>query len=225
MTIDLAELRKLATEPCPHDSATITCSACAADAKAGGGDNARRWRAIRATADCDRRFPRRYVNAVADNPEVAAWVGQYIADPDNAPSLLIVGPTGVGKTWQAYGALRAAVVGAGTTWQATTFADFTAALRPSAKDPEGALHAYRTADLLLVDDLGAAKTSEWVEETTYRLINGRYEDMRPTIFTTNLPLAELRDGLGDRIASRLVETCTRVVLTGGDRRRQRKEAA
>jgi DNA replication protein DnaC len=43
--------------------------------------------------------------------------------------------------------------------------------------------------------------------------------MLPSIFTTNLPLADLRSGLGDRIASRLVETCDRVMLTGSDRRR------
>lgn len=222
--IDLEDLRKQAYELCLHESTPITCPACAGDAKAGNPDEARRWYALRATAECDKRFPRRYVNAVADHPAVVEWIGQYVANPADAPSLLIAGPTGTGKTWQAYGALRAAVVSTGHPWQATTFADFTAALRPSGKDPEGTLRSHRTAGLLLVDDLGAAKSSEWVEETTYRLINGRYEDMRPSIFTTNLPLAKLRDGLGERIASRLVEICTRVVLTGPDRRRV-KEAA
>jgi DNA replication protein len=221
VNLDLDELRNLAASPCPHDASPTTCSACAAEAKGGSPEGARRWRAIRATADCDRRIPRRYVNAVADHPQVLAWIGQYTADPDQAPSLLIAGPTGVGKTWQAYGALRAVTIATGRTWQATTYADLIASLRPgSGSDPEGALRAYRTAGLLLVDDLGAAKTSEWVEETTYRLINGRYEDMLPSIFTTNLPLADLRAGLGDRIASRLVEMCTRVALTGPDRRRQ-----
>jgi DNA replication protein DnaC len=80
---------------------------------------------------------------------------------------------------------------------------------------------YRTADLLLIDDLGVAKNSEWVEEAVYRIIGGRYEQMRPTIYTTNLDVPKLRDALGDRIASRLAETCTRVLLDGDDRRRQR----
>ena len=216
---DLAGLRKLAAEPCPHDGTPVNCTACAGDAKAGTQEEARRWAAIRATAECDKRFPRRYVHAIADHPDVLGWVTRFAADPKESPSLLVVGPTGVGKTWQAYGALRAAVVATSRKWEASTFADFTAALRPGGKDPEGTLRAYRKADLMLIDDLGAAKHSEWVEETTYRLINGRYEDMKPTIFTTNLPLADLREGVGDRIASRLVEICTRVVLAGGDRRR------
>lgn len=73
--------------------------------------------------------------------------------------------------------------------------------------------------LLLLDDLGAAKTSEWTEELTYRLINHRYEHMLPTLITTNLPTAELRTALGDRVASRLAEMTERVILTGPDRRR------
>jgi DNA replication protein DnaC len=59
-----------------------------------------------------------------------------------------------------------------------------------------------------------------VEEITYRLINGRYEAMRPSIFVSNLPTEDFKSAVGDRIASRLAETCVRVALTGPDRRRQ-----
>ncbi|WDZ87210.1 ATP-binding protein [Micromonospora cathayae] len=164
--------------------------------------------------------PRRYREAVADQPDILAWAADFHADPTTCRSLLISGPVGTGKTFQAYGAIRAALgCGRSVRWEAVPFADFTAALRPSGRDPEGSLERYRDAALLLVDDLGAAKSSEWVEETTYRLINARYEAMQPTIFTTNIPLAQLRDGLGDRIASRLVETCKVIALLGSDRRR------
>jgi DNA replication protein DnaC len=50
-------------------------------------------------------------------------------------------------------------------------------------------------------------------------LNGRYEDVRPSIFTTNLPLPDLREKLGDRLASRLVEMCAVVPMEGSDRRR------
>ena len=213
---------------CDHEAAHLaTCGMCAADAKAAGGPLLDRWRTARATHECDQTFPRRFIAATADHPDVVAWLSRYLANPSEAPSLLIVGPTGTGKTWQAYGALRAAVcTPSAPSWAATTFADFGAALRPSGRDPEGTLGTYRKAGLLLLDDLGAAKGSEWVEEPTYRLLNHRYEALLPSIFTTNLPLAQLRDGLGDRLASRLVETCDRVVLDGADRRRQpRKESA
>ena len=211
---------------CDHGVNVVTCAICASDAKANGGTALAHWRTARAAYDCNERFPKRFVEAVADHPQVQAWAEGYVESPKSSPSLLIVGPTGTGKTWQAYGALRAAVTTpAAPSWEATTFADFTASLRPSAKDPEGNLERYRSAQIMLLDDLGAAKSSEWVEETAYRLLNHRYEAMLPTIFTTNLPLADLREGLGDRLASRLVETCERVVLAGGDRRRQPRGAA
>lgn len=179
---------------------------------------------------CAERFPLRYRRAETDRADVLEWVRRFHADPSSAPSLLLLGPTGTGKTYQAYGALRAAVTVALETraggfraprWQALTYADLCASLRPRGRDhdTEAVLERYRTIELLFVDDLGAAKATEFVEESTYRLINGRYEDMKPSIFTSNLALPELREAIGDRIASRLAETCVRVVLAGPDRRR------
>lgn len=182
-----------------------------------------------ANARCDRLFPRRYANAADIADKVREWTDVFAADTDNAPSLLILGPTGTGKTYQAYAALRAIAQipqpqrGIGyraVAWEAATHGDILAALRPSGRnDSETALKRYREMPLLFIDDLGVAKNSEWVEDITYRLINGRYEDMRPSIFTSNLAVEQLREALGDRIASRLAETCTRVVLSGSDRRR------
>lgn len=182
-----------------------------------------------AHARCDSQFPRRYRDAATDRPDVLAWVAQFHADAENAPSLLLLGPTGTGKTWQAYAALRLAVTeprparGVGyraQSWQAATHADLLASMRPTQRNnSEQILDNLRKEPLLLVDDLGVAKNSEWVEDITYRLINGRYEQMMPTIYTSNLAIDQLREALGDRIASRLAETCTRVVLAGPDRRR------
>lgn len=176
---------------------------------------------LRVEHDCDKRFPPRFRRAVADDLQVLQWVDQMHTDPHEAPSLFLLGITGVGKTWQAYGALRAALMQPrGLSWKAITSADLVASMRPRANvDTEALLEKYRQADVLLVDDLGAMKTSEWVEEVMYRLINGRYENMKPTIFTSNLVPAELKNALGDRVGSRLTEMCTTVVLTGVDRRR------
>lgn len=177
-------------------------------------------RSADAAAQCDTRFPARFRDARVDHWAVAGWVEAYTADPTGAPSLLLLGPTGTGKTHQAYAAVRAAVTARPGTWQAGTAADLFAALRPRpGVDSEAELDRCRSAGLLLIDDLGLAKASEWTEEITYRLLNGRYEQMRPTVITTNLALAEFKVALGDRIASRLAETCTRVLLDGVDRRR------
>lgn len=167
---------------------------------------------------------------MADYPQVIAWAdeiaragrpgpgGPGIAE---GPSLLIAGPTGTGKTHQGYGAIRGLLSrGVRLRWEATTSADLHARLRPRAgHDGERDLQSLARCPLLLLDDLGAAETSEWTEELTYRLINHRYEHMLPTLITTNLPTAELRSALGDRVASRLAEMTERVILTGPDRRR------
>ncbi|WUH95824.1 ATP-binding protein [Streptomyces sp. NBC_00433] len=179
----------------------------------------------------DARIPARYRHALADHPRVTAWTGEIAhagrPGPGGAPgiatgpSLLIAGPTGTGKTHQAYGAIRALLAaGVRLRWEATTTADLYAAQRPQhGSDPEQQLWRLARSPLLLLDDLGAAKQSPWTEELTYRLVNHRYNQLLPTLVTTNLPVAELRDAVGDRVASRLAEMTERVILTGHDRRR------
>ncbi|MFB9399100.1 ATP-binding protein [Streptomyces echinatus] len=88
-------------------------------------------------------------------------------------------------------------------------------------DNERDLQSLTRCPPLLQDDLGAAKTSEWTEELTYRLINHRYEHLRPTLITSNLTTDALRAALGDRVSSRLAQMTERVTLDGGDRRRTR----
>jgi len=183
---------------------------------------------------CSAGLPPRYRDAEADHPQVLDWVreitGQAVAPSAGArpqvttgPSLLLAGVTGAGKTHQAYGAIRAlARAGIGVRWRATTAADLYAGLRPRpGADGEAELTALARCPVLLLDDLGAAKASEWVEEITYRLINRRYNLMLPTLITTNLPIADLRTQLGDRVTSRLAQMTTRVSFEPVDRRRVR----
>ncbi|EGJ77909.1 hypothetical protein STTU_5120 [Streptomyces sp. Tu6071] len=179
------------------------------------------------------RIPPRYRGAALGHPAVRVWADQVVAAAERpnpgaraavttGPSLLLAGPTGVGKTHEAYGAVRAlADAGLAVRWEATTAADLYAELRPQpGSDPERVLARVSRVPLLLLDDLGAARSSEWVEEITYRLINRRYNHELPTLITTNLPIRDLRATLGDRIASRLAEMTDRVVLDGADRRRR-----
>lgn len=82
------------------------------------------------------------------------------------------------------------------------------------KDIEGLINV----DILIIDDIGAEKPSDWVAETLYYLINSRYEDMRTTIFTSNLSLDKLADRIGDRIVSRIAEMCDVYEISGEDKR-------
>jgi DNA replication protein DnaC len=78
------------------------------------------------------------------------------------------------------------------------------------------------ADLLVLDDLGTEKTSEWVEETLGLVVNTRYSERRVTVFTTNLHDGDNADAtsfafkLGLRMRSRLHEMCDWVRIEGQD---------
>ena len=74
------------------------------------------------------------------------------------------------------------------------------------------------AELLILDDLGAEKPSDWVKEQLYVIINRRYENMLPTIITTNCTMAELKDRVGERTASRIIEMTTPYNITASDYR-------
>jgi DNA replication protein DnaC len=104
-------------------------------------------------------------------------------------------------------------------WLAVTAPDLYAQLRPrDGIDGESEFRRFADVPLLLLDDLGAAKNSEWTEEINYRLIGHRYAAMLPCLITSNVPVAQLKAILGDRVASRLREMCQFVALTGPDRR-------
>lgn len=82
------------------------------------------------------------------------------------------------------------------------------------------------ADVLVLDELGAAKPTDWVLDTMMHIINTRYNDKKLTIFTTNYPDERpndreetLEDRIGVRLRSRLYEMCRTVVIEGKDFRR------
>ncbi|WP_254068872.1 ATP-binding protein [Streptomyces sp. TM32] len=175
--------------------------------------------------------PPRFSDAEATIPEVTAWADRALADCSTAGALLLTGLTGTGKTHQAYGALRRIAAGGPDRYEliAVNSADMYGNLRPSQVmgAAERELRKLSEVQYLLLDDLGTAKTSEWTEEVTYRLINYRYNHCLPTIITSNLPARDangpdLTDFVGARVASRLAEMVTSLVpMIGTDRRRGR----
>lgn len=72
--------------------------------------------------------------------------------------------------------------------------------------------------ILFLDDMGAENTTNWSIEKLYNIINYRYENMLTTIITSNFAPRELKDVVGDRIVSRLVEMCCITKLEGKDKR-------
>jgi len=83
------------------------------------------------------------------------------------------------------------------------------------------------AEVLVLDELGAVKPTDWVRDTMMQIINARYNDRKLTIFTTNYLDARrqsseetLKDRVGVRLRSRLYEMCKTVIIEGEDFRRR-----
>jgi DNA replication protein DnaC len=163
--------------------------------------------------------PARYRDAQIGHPEVAAWARDVIAGGDD--SLLLPGDVGVGKTYNAYAALTAVVLGLaakGVSCQpaAVTHAGLSDAARPGGDG----IDRYLTANLLVLDDLGSAHVTDWNADVLYRVIDTRWAELRPTIFTLNFDPDLLAERVGARITSRLFGMCRTVLIEGPDRRQQ-----
>ncbi|WP_304452867.1 ATP-binding protein [Nocardiopsis sp. YSL2] len=182
-----------------------------------------RQRVLSALGRFDAACPPRYTGATTDHPGVLAWADQVAASPTTAPSLLLWGNTGTGKTHAAYAAIRRIALSGPHRFGfiGSTFPDLFAALRPGAGDGlerERRMRRIMTIPLLLLDDLGTASDSVWTEEITYRIVNHRDTHMLPTVFTSNIPPGGLAQVCDDRIASRLLGMTVRYHFDGPDRR-------
>lgn len=79
-------------------------------------------------------------------------------------------------------------------------------------------------DLLIIDDLGKEKPTQWVEEKLYMVINQRYENYKPIVVTSNLELEEIEQRLencGGAIVSRIIEMCRGIKIVGPDFRKEK----
>ena len=80
------------------------------------------------------------------------------------------------------------------------------------------LNEMENINLLVIDDLGQEKDSEWVRQTLYQVVNRRYERMLPTVITTNLSQDGLANHLGHPVYSRLYEMCGTIEMGASDYR-------
>jgi DNA replication protein DnaC len=86
------------------------------------------------------------------------------------------------------------------------------------RDLDEWMDAVKNADLLVLDDLGAEKPNPWVRERLFVVVNHRYREALPTLFTSNIGPRDLATQLGERTASRIIAMCDWISLEGEDYR-------
>jgi hypothetical protein len=151
-------------------------------------------------------------------PDVPAPLQKAVAEWADRPAgmLYLFGPPGAGKTWLAVAALRQVLAAGILPPSACRFIserDFLAAIKatfgnsnaPTSPRSMPMNHPYRVA-LLLFDDLGASRLTEWALGEIAGLIEYRHANALPTIITANLPPDALATAVDSRILSRIAES-------------------
>jgi len=184
-------------------------------------------------SDFDIRFEGAHRSLATARLAAGRFVEEY---PIEKAGLLLIGPIGVGKTHLAVGIMQELIRSKGVP---CLFCDYRELLKeiqnsynPTVQTTElEILRPVFEAEVLVLDELGAVKPTEWVWDTVSHILNTRYNNKRTTIITTNFsdhaagqmsgPRAATReetlgDRIGERMRSRLHEMCKVIEMNGID---------
>jgi DNA replication protein DnaC len=151
------------------------------------------------------------------------FVADFSAEETKGRGMILTGPVGTGKTHLAAAIVNELV----KTGRSCVYGNVTALLGRlrGSYNAEGdseseIMQKFCNADLLVVDDIGKEKTTEWVQEKLYAIINHRYEHYKKIVITTNDQFKTLESKLGEAAVSRLVEMCDGYLVGGEDYRKR-----
>jgi len=184
-------------------------------------------------------IPRRYRDAAFERPpvteieprrvveEVRSFINRINDHCDAGRGLWFMGPVGTGKTTLAMLVSQAALK-AGRSVAIYSLPRLLNEIRDTHRAERShvdLLDRLARVDLLHIDDVGAERTTDWVLEELYSIVNARYEDQRSMVITTNiLDRQALCAQITERTVSRLTEMCDELPLLGHDRRMDLRSA-
>lgn len=137
--------------------------------------------------------------------------------------IMLYGPCGTGKTFYA-ACVANTLIEKGYKVKMTNFAKIANDLQGRYDGREEYLQSLNKCDLLVLDDLGAERKSDYMQEIVFSVIDSRYRSGKPMIITTNLSGSEIKnpETLGTtRIYDRLLEKCFPIEVAGTSKRRKK----
>ena len=162
---------------------------------------------------------------VAEDTETIRWAKNYVANWRKVRAenlgLLLWGDVGTGKSFAA-ACIANALLEQATPVLMTNFSKILNQMGTMYTDERYQyIASFNHYPLLIIDDLGIERSTEYAKEQVYAVIDERYKANLPLIITTNLTIGEIRNPenvVDARIYSRVLEMCTPIHVGGGDRR-------
>ena len=165
-----------------------------------------------------------FANDDKQNKEISdamqKYADQFEDFKKNGTGLLLYGSVGTGKTYYA-ACIANELLDKGYSVLMTNFARLTNQLQGKFEGRQEYLDSLNDYNLLIIDDLGAERDSEFMQEIVFHITDARYRSGKPFIITTNLSIEELMntDKLAHkRIYDRILERCYPVKVDGASRR-------
>lgn len=166
-----------------------------------------------------------FANDDGKNPKMKAartYVEKWKQMYEENIGLLLYGDVGTGKTYFA-ACIANELIDKGVPVLVTNFSRLVNQLSGFNDDKNEFLNSLNLYKLLIIDDLGVERQSEFVMEQVYNIIDSRYKNGQPMIITTNRPIQEIKEAKDmnyKRIYDRILENCVPMEITGESRRRQ-----
>ncbi|MDP8948746.1 MAG: ATP-binding protein [Actinomycetota bacterium] len=154
--------------------------------------------------------------------KVENYLKSWEENRESGRGLYFCGDVGTGKTHLAVAVMNELIQRRRVPSLFVTVPEFLDNLREAymipGRDLDEWMDAVKNAPVLVLDDLGAEKPNPWVRERLFVVVNHRYREALPTIFTSNIGPRDLASQLGERTASRIIAMCEWISLEGEDYR-------